>query len=210
LKSRILDVGCGNGSALLFLSQLGFEDLWGVDQFIPHDITYSTNIRILKKSVHDVTQTFDIVMFHHSFEHMAEPLNVLRSVHRILSDEGLCQIRIPVADSYAWEHYGIHWVQLDAPRHLFLHTVKSIEILAAQAGLDVAEVVWDSSEFQFWGSEQYLRDIPLIGDASHFKKHTNPILSTQELENFRMKAKELNALGRGDQAAFFLSKKLHD
>jgi SAM-dependent methyltransferase len=208
LKSRILDVGCGNGAALSSLSQLGFEDLWGIDQYIPNDITYSTRIRVLKKSIHELDQKFDIVTFHHSFEHMADPLDVLRSVHRVLSDEGLCLIRIPVATSYAWEHYGVHWVQVDAPRHLFLHSVKSMEILAAQAGLDVAEIVWDSTEFQFWGSEQYVRDIPLMDDASYLNQPAKSVFSAQEIQNFRTQATELNTLRRGDQAAFFLSKKL--
>jgi SAM-dependent methyltransferase len=207
LKNKILDVGCGNGAALLLLSQLGFQDLWGIDQFIPNDITYSTRIRVLKTSIHDLDQTFDIVTFHHSFEHMADPLEVLRSVHRVLSDEGLCLIRIPVANSFAWEHYGIHWVQVDAPRHLFLHSIKSMEILAAQAGLDVAEVIWDSTEFQFWGSEQYLRDIPLMDDASYLNQPARSIFSAQEIEDFRMKANELNIVRRGDQAAFFLWKR---
>jgi len=206
-KSRILDVGCGNGAALLSLSQLGFEDLWGIDQFIPNDITYSTRIRVLKKSIHDLDQTFDIVTFHHSFEHMADPLDVLRSVHRILSDEGLCLIRIPVANSYAWEHYGIHWVQVDAPRHLFLHSIKSMEILAAQAGLGVEEVVWDSTEFQFWGSEQYLRDIPLTDPASYGANLSKSIFSSDDVKRFRAQANQLNALKLGDQAAFYLSRR---
>ena len=208
LKSRILDVGCGNGAGLLFLGMLGFEDLWGVDLFIPNDVTYSTGIRILKKSIHDLDQTFDIVTFHHSFEHMPDPLEVLHSVYRILSDDGLCLIRVPVVNSFAWEHYGIHWVQVDAPRHLFLHTVKSMKILVAQAGLEVEEVVWDSTELQFWGSEQYLRDIPLRDNSSYVNSPSESAFSAQEIESFRKKAKELNTLGRGDQAAFFLSKSL--
>ena len=209
LKSSILDVGCGSGAALLFLNQIGFENLWGVDLFIPNDIAYSNGVRILKKSIDDLAQKFDIVTFQHSFEHMADPREVLRSVHRILSDDGLCVIRIPVANSYAWEHYGIHWVQLDAPRHLFIHSVKSMKILAAQAGFDVAEVAWDSNEFQFWGSEQYLRDIPLRDDASHLNNPAKSVFSAREIEDFRIKAKELNALGRGDQAIFFVAKRVN-
>ncbi len=208
LISSILDVGCGNGAALLFLSELGFEDLWGVDLFLPNEPTCSNGIRIRKKSIHDLDQRFDIVTLHHSFEHMPDPLEVLCSVRRILSDDGLCLIRIPVANSYAWERYGIHWVQLDAPRHLFIHSVESVKILAAQAGLQIEEVVWDSTEFQFWGSEQYLRDIPYMDDASYAINPAKSIFSVEETENFRMKAKELNMLGRGDQAAFFLSKRL--
>jgi 2-polyprenyl-3-methyl-5-hydroxy-6-metoxy-1,4-benzoquinol methylase len=208
-KTRILDVGCGQGAALWFLRHLGFQRLCGVDPFIPKDLTDSNGVRILKKSIHDLDETFDIVTFHHSFEHMADPLAVLRSVHRILSADGQCLIRIPVANSYAWERYGVHWVQLDAPRHLFIHSVKSMETLAAQAGLRVAEVAWDSTEFQFWGSEQYLRDIPLRADASYATRPEKSIFSARQIAEFRTQATELNTLGRGDQAAFFLVKQVN-
>jgi SAM-dependent methyltransferase len=207
LKSSILDVGCGSGAALLFLNELGFGNLCGVDPFIPKDIEYSSGVRILKKSIHDLRQTFDIVTFQHSFEHMPDPQEILRSVHRVLADDGLCVIRIPVSDSYAWEHYGVDWVQLDAPRHLFIHSVDSMKALADQTGLEVVKVVWDSDEFQFWGSEQYLRDIPLRDDASYLNNPSKSIFSAHEIEGFRSKAKELNALGRGDQAAFFIAKR---
>jgi hypothetical protein len=100
-------------------------------------------------------------------------------------------------------------VQLDAPRHLFIHSVKSMETLAAQAGLRVAEVAWDSTEFQFWGSEQYLRDIPLRADASYATRPEKSIFSARQIADFRTKAAELNALGRGDQAAFFLVKQVN-
>jgi len=37
---------------------------------------------------------------------------------------GWCVIRIPTVSSFAWEHYREQWVQLDAPRHFFLHKVR--------------------------------------------------------------------------------------
>ena len=205
-KSKILDVGCGNGASLYSLSQLGFKKLLGADPFITSDIVYRPHLRILKKTIRDIDERFDIITLHHSFEHMPDPLEVLRTVHRALSDDGLCLIRIPVVSSYAWEKYRTYWVQLDAPRHLFLHSVRSMEVLAAQAGFEVEEIIWDSTEFQFWGSEQYLRDIPLMDDVSYAKQPSESIFSAHEIEDFRIKANELNLVGRGDQAAFYLSR----
>lgn len=57
-------------------------------------------------------------MFHHSFEHIADPFETLCSVRRLLSS-GTCLIRIPIVDSWAWENYGVNWIQIDAPRHFF-------------------------------------------------------------------------------------------
>ena len=37
--------------------------------------------------------------------------------------------------TWFWDSYGVDWWELDAPRHLFVHTPASIERLAAEAGL---------------------------------------------------------------------------
>src|SRR5256885_2327700 len=79
--------------------------------------------------------SWNMVMFNHSFEHLPEPVQVLRRVARLLSPDGVCVIRIPVAGSYAWRRYREDWVQLDAPRHLFLHTTASLGKAAAAARL---------------------------------------------------------------------------
>ena len=76
-------------------------------------------------------------------------------------------LRTPVAGSWSWREYGTDWVALDAPRHTFVPSVEGLRAAAAEAGLDVFATVWDSTELQFWRSEQYRRDIPLLDPASH-------------------------------------------
>ena len=116
-------------------------------------------------------------------------------------------VRIPVVSSYAWEKYGVAWVQLDAPRHFFLHSRKSMAQLAGAAGLRVERVVDDSSEFQFLGSELYVRDIPLTSESgARTLGASGSMFSPEEVQQFRRRAEELNAKGRGDQAAFYLRK----
>jgi hypothetical protein len=59
------------------------------------------------------------------------------------------------------------WVQLDAPRHFFLHSANSLGLLAGKVGMAVTETVYDSDELQFVGSEQYLKGIPLRSENSY-------------------------------------------
>src|SRR5690606_13809129 len=113
-------------------------------------------------------------------------------------------IRVPVADSWAWRHYGTDWVQLDAPRHLFLHTRRSLDLLAADAGLVVERVADDSGAFQFWGSEQYRRDIPLRDPRSYAVNPRASDFTAAQIREFRRRAADLNARGEGDQASFYL------
>ncbi len=203
LNSAILDVGCGTGSLLLRLQKEGFANLTGVDPFIDRDRAYGA-VRVKKATVAELDRQFDLVMSHHSFEHVSDPLDMLRQMKRILRPGGSALIRIPVAGSFAWKHYGVDWVQLDAPRHLFLHTRRSMELLAQEARLSITNVIFDSTEFQFWGSEQYRRGIALVSPESHFVNPSKSSFSEAELEEFRARATELNNRGEGDSACYYL------
>ena len=98
-----------------------------------------------------------------------------------------------------WEHYRENWVQLDAPRHLFLHTRASLQLLAEQTGLNIGKWVCDSTDFQYLGSELYRKGVPLNGAnlESYFTK--------AERKAFVAKSKVANARQRGDQATIILS-----
>lgn len=205
-NSSILDVGCGSGVLLHDLRDIGFNNLLGVDPFIEKDIEYGNGLKILKKSIHEIDGKYDLIMFHHSFEHLADPIETLLSVTKLLNKNGVCLIRIPTVSSYAWEHYRGNWVQLDAPRHFFLHSVKSIGLLAGMSSLNLEKTIYDSTDFQFWGSEQYVKDIPLMDSRSYLKNPSGSIFSKEEISEFKKKAKELNSKNLGDACAFILRK----
>ena len=205
-KSAILDVGSGTGSLLYDIKELGFDNLLGIDPFIEKDIEYENKLRILKKSIHEVEGKWDLIMFHHSFEHVSDPLETLQSVSKLLNKGGICLIRIPTVSSYAWKHYMENWVQLDAPRHYFLHSIKSVSYLAEKANLSLEKVIYDSTDFQFWGSEQYLKNIPLTDSRSRFVNTSHSIFSSKEVSAFKQRAEELNRKNQGDTMAVFLRK----
>ena len=205
-ESNILEVGCGAGNLLRVLAREGFSNLIGVDPYINKDISYDSGVRILKKDVQELKGDFDFIMMHHSFEHMPDSHLMMRELYRLLKPGRFALVRIPIASSYAWKKYGVNWVQLDPPRHLYLHTVKSMQILADESGFKLTDVVYDSFDFQFWGSEQYIRDIPLNDKKSYQVDPSNSIFSNDEIQKFREKAVELNKSKDGDQASFYLYK----
>ena len=96
-------------------------------------------------------------MFHHSLEHVDDPEAALSLCRKRLEPQGRVLVRIPVPH-YAWRRYRDRWVQLDAPRHLHLMSERGFTQLVQRAGLVVAKVFYDSTPFQFWGSEAYIRD----------------------------------------------------
>lgn len=194
--SRILDVGCGAGLLLRDLRGVGFTRLLGVDPYVDADVVHDEGLRILKLPLEEVEGAFDLIMFHHALEHIPDQVGTLRHVARLLAPEGECVIRIPTVSSFAWEHYRENWVQIDAPRHFFLHSTESLRRVARQAGLEVVEIEYDSTDLQFVGSELYARDLPLTAAEGAFTR--------REIREFRRRARELNAEGRGDSIAAYL------
>lgn len=207
-RSRILDFGCGAGHLLHALRYFGFRDLTGADLFIETELNFP-GVNIYKKGLEDLQSAFDLIMLHHSFEHLADPEGALRELHRLLADNGNIVIRMPVV-SRAWKHYRTDWVQLDPPRHLFLYTEHAFRELAERSGFIVEKVVYDSTAFQFWGSEQYRMDMPLNDPRSLNRPDGKTVFSEEQQEAWRRDAERLNKTGEGDQACFYLRKSTPD
>ena len=208
-NTKILDVGCGAGNFLYFLNKMGFRNLVGVDPYIEEDII-DGNIKIFKRTINDLpnNKKFDLIISSHSFEHISKQLGMLVKISKILSENGACLLRMPVKTEYIWNKYGVNWVQIDAPRHFFLHTLKSFELLVKKSGMSIQDMIFDSTEFQFWGSEQYKKNIPLLAENSYSENPNKSIFTKKEISEFKKKAKELNIMKQGSQVAFFLTKKL--
>lgn len=196
--ARILDVGCGRGDRLRELALAGFGRLKGVDPFVAADTEAAPGVPIVRGTLGTLKEEFDLIMMHHSLEHVAAPRETMSDAARLLSNGGKLLVRIPVMGSWAWRNYGIDWVQLDAPRHLHLITEKGVASLAASCGLHVRSVVYDSFDFQFYGSEQVRRARAGARNGEGFTK--------QQIREYKKKSVELNRQSDGDQACFVLTK----
>ncbi len=165
---RILDVGCGSGTVLRRLAELGFLHLTGIDPLIPEELASQFgSVRIRKARLEEFPKDgggWDLILVNHVIEHVEDSIGLLRRIADLLCRHGRCLIRTPIADSWAAAHYGPTWVQHDAPRHLLIHTERSLGIVANLAQLRVVDSWYDSTEFQFWGSELYRTPGPARSD----------------------------------------------
>jgi len=205
-KARILDVGCGQGLLPLYLKEMGFDDVLGIDPHIHRDIQYENGLRILKKTLPEMDGQWDLIMFHHAFEHTANPVETLDAAGKLLTPNGMCLIRTPTVSSYAWNHYRTNWFQLDAPRHFHIFSVEGLAELASRCSFEVDGIVFDSGGEQFWRSEEYAKDISADSEMAYDGNPSKSDFRASEIRAFRRRASELNDLGRGDQAAFYLRK----
>lgn len=199
-EMNVLDVGCGRGQLLTALHRAGFRKLSGIDPYLAESVEVLPGLVVRKVRLEQMHETFDLIMLHHVFEHLESPLQTLESCRERLTNRGKILLRFPTADSEAWERYRENWVQLDAPRHLFLHTRRSVNLLAERAGLKIEQWWCDSTEFQFWGSDLYREGIALT-TATDLKTY----FSETERRRFRRRAAHLNRTGRGDQVVVVLS-----
>jgi SAM-dependent methyltransferase len=200
--SRILDVGCGAGHWLRVMHEQGFRHLTGVDPFIERSISVD-GLNIIKGELADLDERFDFVMLHHSLEHMPNPLGALAEVRRLLEPRGVALVRLPVAGTYAQRRYGINWIGLDPPRHLFVPSRTGMYGLAERAGFSVTRSWFDAtaselliSEAMARGLSPYDREKKRFLDACYF--------TAAEIEEARKRAAALNRREDGDTACFIL------
>ena len=201
-KSRILDVGCGVGHLLRSMHEQGFRRLTGIDPFIEQSFA-ADGLQIIRGELADLDEQFDFIMLHHSLEHLSNALAALCEVRRLLRPRGAVLIRVPVAGTYAERRYGINWIGLDPPRHLFVPSRIGMYELARRTGFFVQRHWFNSTWWTLLTSEAIARGLPpwdrekkVFLDACYF--------TAAEIEEARQRATILNRREDGDTACFIL------
>lgn len=199
---RILDVGCGAGVFLIELAEKGCGNLYGCDPFIDEDIVYGDRIHISKCEITQMQGKYDRIFFKDSFEHVTTPLETLEKVKQLLDENGECILEIPIFPNAAFDTFGTNWYQLDAPRHIFLHSKESIAFLCEKARLKIQSIEYNSVNTQFVSSYLYECGIPLMKQIG--SNIVSEYLPEEMLEFFTEATQKVNSKGYGDHAIFTL------
>lgn len=156
---RILDIGCGNGRLMLELCQR-YEKRnvpaipFGIE-VSEHLAAESANIvtplggAIIKthavggcQSLKGQMDKFDLVMMSCFLEHEAQPLELLRSLHPLLSDHGSIVIKVPNYASWNRLIRGSKWCGYRFPDHVNYFTPRTLRMLATEAGFIHFQQSW--------------------------------------------------------------------
>jgi 2-polyprenyl-3-methyl-5-hydroxy-6-metoxy-1,4-benzoquinol methylase len=137
-NGRLLDVGCGNGSFLLNMQQLG----WQVEGVEFND----TAVGICRQhglqvhhgdlaSANLPDDSFDLVSARHLIEHVPDPHAFMADMVRVTRPGGCIHLRTPNTGALGRRLFGEYWYANDAPRHLIMYNRDNLDRLAAQHGL---------------------------------------------------------------------------
>lgn len=156
-KASVLDVGCGSGAKPRLLALAGFA-AEGLDPF--YTGPNPKECLIHRCELNALARTYEVLSFDKSFEHVAQPAEVLRAAFERVRPGGVCVLTVPKLPSDAFDRYGACWYALDAPRHYFVPSVDGLTRLAKEVGFkEVTIRPLEYAEAFLW-SEAYRRGIP--------------------------------------------------
>lgn len=201
--SRVLDVGCGIGSYIRDLGDIGFKQVSVIDPFLEKDIVYPNGVTVRRMFVQDLNDSYDVVISHHSFEHVPDPEKFLDSIRKNLAPRGVCILTIPVAEDL-YRQYGKDCYLLQAPQHLFLYTIKGFSLLAQDHGLKIEKEIRSADSAVIWDqySSLWRRDI----SVAEIDRDLDAYFSAEELRCFHKNRADLSAQRKGDNVTFILSR----
>lgn len=171
----LLDVGCGGGRFLNRMQKRGWQ-VEGSD--FDEQATKKVTTRYgIKTHVGDLSQcalpsnSFDAITMSQTIEHLYTPDATLRECLRILKPGGLLVMTTPNVNSIAASEFGVHWRGWEAPRHLHLFSVESLQRLTQRAGFEIVE------------ARSYTAGCSGVYRASRSLQHPN---ATSWLEQFKL------------------------
>lgn len=159
-KGKILDVGPGSGFYLTVLSQWGW-DVTGLELSSKAiKVAHKSGVEsIVQGDLHTIkfkSSSFDVVRFSHVMEHVPSATEELKEVRRILKKAGKVLIIVPNIESLFFNIFKSYWYPLEAPRHFYQFSEKTITNLLKLNGFKNIGIKYKQPPHTFFWSILYL------------------------------------------------------
>lgn len=139
---RLLDIGCGNGDFLANARDAGWDAI-GIDAD-PEAVVIARQ-RGLDVSTGSIelfagqTDCFDAITLSHVLEHLHDPGQMMRAVHRLLKPGGVLFVDTPNIQSSGARLWDRNWRGLEPPRHLVIFSMAGLIGMLKSAGFEQVE-----------------------------------------------------------------------
>jgi 2-polyprenyl-3-methyl-5-hydroxy-6-metoxy-1,4-benzoquinol methylase len=161
---RLLEVGCGSGSRLLDLQKRG----WIVEgQDVDARAVSHARSRGLQVHLGNLQEAplqeggYDVILMSHVLEHLHRPVELLRHCRKLLRPGGKLVLSTPNIESLGHAVYGRNWMSLDPPRHLIIHSRRSLGNLLREAGFSEVSIRSEAVNCEI--TTMHSRDIKYLG-----------------------------------------------
>ncbi len=185
--ARILEIGYGNGLFLEWMSKRGMEPYGCDPRQPPTDL--SAQIRFFQGALEQArypSEFFDAVVAWHVLEHVPNPLETFREVHRVLKQDGQLLLSVPNIEGLEYRLFrGAS--PLYVPLHLHHFSSASLERLLTKSDFRVEKITKDLLipgplvRSFFWLIEDHC---PLRWSDAFLEKISYPALPVSVLFNF--------------------------
>jgi SAM-dependent methyltransferase len=192
----VLDLGVGDGDSLIKLKSKG-ATVNGIE--IRKDASDRCNelgLNVFNGTLLEAkypNEYFDYIRSNHSFEHLTNPIETLREIHRILKPGGTFFVGVPNNTGLTSIIFRNHWYYLGIPFHPYNYNVKSLSYLLRKQGFSVKRTIYNGNFNGILGSIQILLNSK-TGKKSNEGMFTNAFTALV----FHQLARFLNMLKLGD------------
>ena len=173
-NQTLLDYGCGSGTWLSLLKDLGCTY-----RMIGTDITSGPLEELRRRGIeaHQCDETtlrryvepgsVGAVHLFHVIEHLPHASRVLESIREVLAPGGVLIGQTPNVDSFGCRFWGDLWNQWHAPQHLILFSDSTLKRHAEKAGFEVVKISSSISGATQWALSFLHRWSRFRGRAFH-------------------------------------------
>jgi len=139
---RVLDLRCGAGPYLANFEKGSV----GIDAnmaalFICRDRGLNTVAADLNRGVCFRDASFEVVFCYDILEHVESPIGLLRECHRVLKDQGLLVVGLPVEGSLV-RVVGDHYFR-NHSGHIYSFSLDNLQVLLGKTGFTLERVILD-------------------------------------------------------------------
>lgn len=189
-KTKVLDIGCGNGFFLERAEELGVQHVFGVEPSIPaikmapKRLQSKIKASIFKPGLYKAL-TFDIACCFHTLDHVTDPMAFVKEMYRILNRGGQASVIVHDTGGLSVKLFGEKSPIFDI-EHIYLFNKVTLRRIFMMSGFKTAEVFDLENEYPlvYW-----FRMIPL---PPWIKNNLIKLLAFLNLDKVPLKLKSGN------------------
>lgn len=218
---RFLDVGCGEGFALQFFADGGYQvrgldySRAGVEQHHPQLLDQLVEGDVFASLQAEIAagHTYDIIWLQHVLEHVLDPISLLRQLKSLVAPGGVLVVTVP-NDFSALQQKALDDGRIDrpfwivVPDHISYFNTQSIDEVVAHTGWRLLDKMTDFpiDWFLFHQHTNYVQNPTLGKPAHHARMALEDLIADNPAEAVNAFYRALAKIGMGRSVTVILSR----